>query len=122
MTRRRLRLRSDATRYAREVFAAEAANLGVVAARQDGAERLVLAGDEDEARTAEAELGAVALEHAEEAVVVAAWAVDADLVEAAHVAVHGFPLAAAAEHGRRGVGDGLDHRNDLRGDLGGAAV
>jgi hypothetical protein len=43
--------------------------------------------------------------------------VNSDFVSTPHVAVHGFPLAATAEHGGRGVGDRFDHSKHHRPDL-----
>ncbi len=57
------------------------------------------------------ELSAVSLENAEEPVVVTIGTVDSHLVDAAHLAVHGFPPAAAAEGRRWGVGDRANDRD-----------
>src|SRR6267378_4529403 len=67
-------------------------------------------------------MGAISLKKAEKPVVVAIRTVDPYLVYSAHLAMHGFPLAAAAEGGRRGVRDctyDCDHR---RAHLGRACV
>src|SRR5690606_26790343 len=63
----------------------------------------------------EPDLRAIALEHAEQAVVVALRAVDAHLEEPVHLAVHRFPFAATAEHRRWRVGNGLYDGKQLRG-------
>src|SRR5690606_30351034 len=57
-----------------------------------------------------------AVEKTEESMVLAA-ALNADLVQAGHVAVHGLPLATAAERRRRRFGDSVQDGMDLGDDL-----
>jgi hypothetical protein len=99
------------------ILSTESAHLGVVDFRQLGAECLALAGDYDDARTAQTERAVVLLEQAEEPVVVPLRPVDANLIIALHLVMHGFPFATAGKAGRWSFGDGRDdgehHRSNF---------
>jgi len=63
---------------------------------------------------------AVTFKDAEQAIVAALGSVDADFVEAGHIAVHGLPLPSTAESRRGRVCYGLHHGHDHGLDFGGA--
>jgi hypothetical protein len=88
--------------------------------RQCRLERFVEPGKRDDARTAEAEVGAGALQDTEQPIVVPVRPVHRHLVVAAHVVAHGLPLPTAGELRRRALGDGLEHGEHRHADLVGA--
>jgi len=66
-----------------------------------------------EARPAEAEVWSISLEKAEEPKVPTARAIDPHLEEARHLAVHGLPVATAAEGRWRSGGDHVQNREQV---------
>jgi hypothetical protein len=100
--------------------------LAVVAVGEGRAVGLAHAVDHDDARPfqpATAQLGGRGvLEETEQAKLLAARSGEADLVVAAHAAVHGLPLAASTELRRRCSGDSIENGVELGLDLGRTVV
>lgn len=104
----------DGTRLAVPVFVAEISNLSIFLWRKRRAKGFHFARNDHDTWPAEPNVIALALEHAKQAVVPATRAVHPDLVESAHLVVHGLPHAAAAELRGRRVGDSFDDSDNFR--------
>src|SRR5215218_5966261 len=96
----------DTPRKRAQVVVGESADLAsIVGVGEQLADWLVHAVDHGDLRLHEAALREFlerpVLQAAEQSVLASAWSGDADLVVAAHRSMHRFPLAAAAEGGRR---------------------